>query len=58
MNNFLGNKETLVELPEIDYTKNVLEYEFVHDRDLIPEEGVRDSLNDVILDRGLKLILG
>ncbi|QGU00342.1 Type I restriction-modification system, restriction subunit R [Candidatus Syntrophocurvum alkaliphilum] len=45
---YLGNEETLVELPAIEYLKN-LGYEFNHGDNLTPENGERESLNEVIL---------
>lgn len=46
---YLGNEETLVELPAINYIKDNLKYEFVHGKELIPENGERDSYTEVIL---------
>lgn len=54
---YLGNEETLVELPAIDYIKDILKYEFVHGSNLTPEEGARDSLTEVILTRRLEKAL-
>ena len=54
---YLGNEETLVELPAIEYIKNILDYEFVHGKDLTPEQGARDSLTEVILVRRLEIAL-
>lgn len=55
--NSLGNELTLVELPAIEYLKN-LGYEFIEGNKLMDELGERDSLSDVILikrmERSLK----
>ena len=53
----LGNEETLVELPAIDYIKDILKYDFIHGKELIPENGERDSLNEVILVKRLEKAL-
>lgn len=54
---YLGNEETLVELPAINYMKDILNYEFVHGKELTPEQGARDSLTEVILVRRLERAL-
>ena len=54
---YLGNEETLVELPAINYIKDNLHYEFVHGKDLTPEQGARDSLTEVILNKRLEKAL-
>ncbi|MBU3190744.1 type I restriction endonuclease subunit R [Clostridium bowmanii] len=46
---YLGNEETLVELPSIKYLIDNLKYVFIHGKELIPERGERDSLTEVIL---------
>ncbi|NLX88473.1 MAG: type I restriction endonuclease subunit R [Syntrophomonadaceae bacterium] len=51
---YLGNEETLVELPAIEYITDKLGYEFVHGDRLTPEHGERESLNDAILVDKLK----
>jgi type I restriction enzyme R subunit len=57
---YLGNEETLVELPAIQYIKNKLGYEFIYGDQLTPESGERDSYTEVILvkrlERSLKRI--
>ena len=53
----LGNEETLVELPAIEYLKDILKYDFIHGKELIPENGERDSLNEVILVKRLEKVL-
>ncbi|AGX43901.1 type I restriction endonuclease subunit R [Clostridium saccharobutylicum] len=53
----LGNEETLVELPAIEYIKDILKYDFIHGKDLIPEKGERDSLNETILVKRLEKAL-
>lgn len=54
MANYLGNEETLVELPAIDYLQDKLNYDFVHGDKLTPEHNERESLNEVILIQRLK----
>ena len=46
---YLGNEETLVELPAVDYLEKNLGYSFIHGKNLTPESGERDSLSDVVL---------
>lgn len=46
---YLGNEETLVELPAIEYLKNKLDYNFIHGKELTSESGARESLADVVL---------
>lgn len=50
---YLGNEETLVELPAIEYLKLKLNYEFLHGEKLTPEQGERDTLTEVILSSRL-----
>ncbi|MDI6617340.1 MAG: type I restriction endonuclease subunit R [Clostridiales bacterium] len=50
---YLGNEETLVELPAIEYLKR-LGFEFVHGDELTPEKGERDTYTEVILVKRLK----
>lgn len=57
MNNYLGNEETLVELPAINYIRDILKYDYIHGRELIPENGERDSLTEVILTKRIKKAL-
>lgn len=57
MNHYLGNEETLVELPAIDYIKDILKYDFIHGKELTPELGERDSLTEVILVKRLEKAL-
>ncbi|MBM7853899.1 type I restriction enzyme R subunit [Desulfohalotomaculum tongense] len=54
---YLGNEETLVELPAIEYLQNKLGYEFIHGDKLTPENGERDSFTEVILVKRLKKAL-
>ncbi len=54
---YLGNEETLVEIPAIDYIKDILKYDFVHGKELIPEKGERESLTEVILAKRLEVAL-
>ena len=51
---YLGNEETLVELPAIKYLIDNLKYDFIHGKELIPEKGERDSLTEVILVKRLE----
>ena len=46
---YLGNEETLVELPAVEYLKQRLGYNFIHGKELTPKYGERDSLADVVL---------
>lgn len=54
---YLGNEETLVELPAINFLKDELGYNFVHGDNLVPEHGERESLTEVILTRRLEKAL-
>jgi len=54
---YLGNEETLVELPAIEYMTSHLDYDFVHGKELTPEMGERNSLTEVILTKRLKIAL-
>ena len=54
---YLGNEETLVELPAIEYLENKLGYNFIHGKELTPTSGARDSLADVVLVDILKTSL-
>jgi len=51
---YLGNEETLVEVPAIEYITKKLKYEFIHGDKLTPEDGERESLTDVVLGERLK----
>nr|WP_204612839.1 type I restriction endonuclease subunit R [Defluviitalea raffinosedens] len=57
VSNYLGNEETLVELPAIEYMQNVLHYDFIHGKELIPEKGERETFTEVILGNRLKKAL-
>ena len=46
----LGNEYTLVELPAIEYLIS-LGYEYIDGKKLTPQQGERDSLNEVILTK-------
>ena len=46
---YLGNEETLVELPAVEYLVGQLGYNVLHGRELTPDKGVRDSLTEVVL---------
>ncbi|EIF5084137.1 TPA: type I restriction endonuclease subunit R [Clostridium perfringens] len=51
---YLGNEETLVELPAVNYLEKNLGYSFIHGKNLTPESGERDSLSDVVLINRLR----
>lgn len=51
---YLGNEETLVELPAIRYIKEKLGYEFIYGDQLTPEQEERDSMTETILVRRLE----
>ena len=44
----LGNENTLVEKPAIDYLINKLNYDYIHGEKLTPELGERSSFRDVV----------
>lgn len=50
---YLGNEETLVEAPAVDYMVDVLGYTYSHGKQLRPEQGERESLRDVVLTNHL-----
>ncbi|RKD34171.1 type I restriction endonuclease subunit R [Thermohalobacter berrensis] len=54
---YLGNEETLVEIPAIEYLRDKLDYQFVHGQFLTPEYGERDSMTEVILKKRLEKAL-
>jgi len=54
---YLGNEETLVELPAIKYLIDNLKYDFIHGKELVPEKEERDSLTEVILIKRLEIAL-
>jgi len=54
---YLGNEETLVELPAMDYIQKKLGYEFIHGDNLIPEFNERQSITEVILTSRLEKAL-
>ena len=53
----LGNEETLVEIPAIKYIEDILKYDYIHGKELTPQNGERDSLNEVILVKRLEKAL-
>lgn len=53
----LGNEETLVELPAIEYIRDKLGYESIHGKELVPGTGARDSLADVVLINRLRIAI-
>ncbi|MBY6951037.1 type I restriction endonuclease subunit R [Clostridium botulinum] len=54
---YLGNEETLVELPAIEYLTGVLGYNFIEGDKLTPKYGERDTLSEVILSKRMKTSL-
>jgi type I restriction enzyme R subunit len=55
MTAYLGNEETLVEIPAIKFLQNLPDgYTFIHGSDLTPEKGERESLTSVILGKRLR----
>ncbi|GAA0123464.1 HsdR family type I site-specific deoxyribonuclease [Clostridium faecium] len=54
---YLGNEETLVELPAIDYLRDKLGYEFIHGQFLTPDYGERATMTEVILEKMLEKAL-
>ncbi|HCI29113.1 MAG TPA: type I restriction endonuclease subunit R [Fervidobacterium sp.] len=54
---YLGNEESLVELPAIRYIKDRLGYEFIEGEKLSVINGERESLSDVVLINRLKKAL-
>ncbi|MGL4731529.1 MAG: type I restriction endonuclease subunit R [Clostridium sp.] len=53
----LGNEETLVELPAIEYLTSIHGYNFIEGDKLTPEYGERDTLSEVILSKRMKTSL-
>ncbi len=53
----MGNEETLVELPAIEYLTNNLCYDFIGGDKLTPAYGERDTLSEVILSKRMKASL-
>lgn len=54
---YLGNEETLVELPAIEYLRDKLGYQFIPGQLLTPDHGERESMTEVILKNRLKKAL-
>ena len=54
---YLGNEETLVELPAIEYLTSNLGYAFIEGDKLTPEYGERDTLSEVILTKRMRVSL-
>lgn len=54
---YLGNEETLVEKPAVNYITEKLNYTFVHGKELTSEQGERDSLTEVVLNKRLHMSL-
>ncbi len=58
MNAYLGNEETLVEIPAIEFLRNLPDgYTFIHGSELVPEKGERESYSSVILSTRLRKCL-
>ncbi|SHJ31624.1 type I restriction enzyme, R subunit [Clostridium amylolyticum] len=57
MGNYLGNEETLVELPAIEYLTTIHGYNFIEGDKLTPAYGERDTLSEVILSKRMKASL-
>ncbi|MFD3157951.1 type I restriction endonuclease subunit R [Haloimpatiens sp. FM7330] len=55
--NILGNEETLVELPAVEYLTAGLGYDFIEGNKLTPDYGERDTLSEVILHKRMKSAL-
>jgi type I restriction enzyme R subunit len=54
----LGNEETLVELPAIEFLRNLPDgYDFIHGSQLTPDQGERDFQSSVILGKRLRQAL-
>jgi type I restriction enzyme R subunit len=55
MTAYLGNEETLVEIPAIEFLRNLPDgYAFIHGSELVPEKGERESYSSVILSTRLR----
>lgn len=51
----LGNEETLVEIPAVQFLRDLPDgYNYIHGSELVPERDERDSLSSVILGRRLR----
>lgn len=54
----LGSEETLVELPAVEFLRNLSDgYDFIHGSELTPEKGERDFMSSVILGNRLRKAL-
>ena len=53
----LGNEESLVELPAIEYLTTIHGYNFIEGDKLTPDYGERDTLSEVILSKRMKASL-
>lgn len=51
---YLGNEETLVEIPAINYIKDKLGYILIHGEKLTPQYNERESMSEVILHKRLE----
>ncbi len=52
---YLGNEETLVEIPAIEFLRNMTDgYTFINGSELVPEKGERESYSSVILSTRLR----
>lgn len=55
MSVYLGNEETLVEIPAIEFLRNLPDgYTFIHGSELVPEKAERESYSSVILSTRLR----
>lgn len=54
---YMGNEETLVELPAVKYLTDKLGYKFVHGNELTPDSGARETFREVILQDRLEKAL-
>lgn len=54
---YMGNEETLVEIPAIDYLVNNLKYKSIHGKELTPKSGARENYREVILQDRLEKAL-
>lgn len=54
---YMGNEETLVELPAVKYLTGKLGYKFAHGNELTPLSDARDNFREVILESRLKKYL-
>ncbi|MTI71434.1 MAG: type I restriction endonuclease subunit R [Firmicutes bacterium] len=53
----MGNEETLVEVPAVNYLTDKLGYKYIHGKELTPESGARETYREVILQDRLEKAL-